>query len=314
MTQLNVQSTFGPALTFWGPSASETQPVIAFVAPGTNQMTLIDPNTNVITPVALIGPPGVGHTIPVICSARPSIATFGNWLVVAWADENGNVNIAGSKDGKVFGDSLSFAFSRLPCAFNTGPCLGHFRNEKSFIGLAIYWIAVGGEIHVTLGTFPNTVPWSPVGTVSTTLIDAPALSTLPQQSNPAEEAEFIAYVLGTQPDGSMVIGGGTALRVLADEGGRAPTNLTHLGPGLAVWYNGGETWIAYTGLDNHLHTFSGTTMPIGPDFPKKYAATSMLAPAIAYAGDGSLWWAWTGTNGNPGFLNFENHNNMQVVG
>jgi hypothetical protein len=202
---LPVKSAFGPSLAFWGSNAPQTNPVLAFVATGTNQVTLIDPFNNAITPVALIGPPGAGQNVPVIASARPSVAAFGNWLVIAWADPNGNVNIAGSLDSKVFGDSLSLSSIRLPCAFNTGPCLGHFRNDSNQeVGLVLAWVGVGGALHYTLGVFPETRPWSPVATVSDTLADSPALATLPQNPNAAEEAQFTGWMAGTQANGALV--------------------------------------------------------------------------------------------------------------
>jgi hypothetical protein len=324
MTILTSRSNFAPALTFFN-----NVPVVAFTAPfasgaTTGQVTLIDPGNNKLTKVALIAPPGADHTpVPVMSSARPSITTFGQWLVFAWADADGVVNIAGTSDGINFGNSVDFTRDRAPCLPGTGPSIGTVVNRTTtFIELVVLWTDSDQNINYKIGSFPDTVPWSPRGRIAETSIDAPGMSSVPQNPNAAEVATaqtFFAWAgtdgLGTLTFSQVAVPGGP------QAGGHVYNNnqnggqdVSKVGPAVAAFPNGGPTTLAYTATSSQLISFSSLTPPplpqlnsnAGSRVRKSYNENSFVSPAIAYAASGSLFWAWTGTDGTPGSLNFAN--------
>ena len=318
---LKAKSSLGPALTFFN-----NAPVIAFISSTDSQLTLTNP-ANEIIPVTLIGPPGSSGRIPVICTARPSIIASGKWLLIAWADTFGRVNIAGSSDGKVFGDVMTFP--TLLCKPGTGPCLGSVVNHvTTFVEIALFWIGINQPhpIHYSVGEFNSRVPWSPVATLSDTSTDTPGISSLQQNPSAAEvvtASTFLAWS-GTDGRGTLtfeqvsVPGGPGSQRHVYDNSQNGGQDVSPVGPAVAAFPNGGPITLAYTGNDNHFRSISSLNPPPLPQSTRNadsrvrqdYADTSFVSPAIAYDDRGSLFWAWTGTDGPPGSLNFQSDASM----
>ena len=312
----SVKSNFAPGLTFWGANASVPGPVIAYVAYENNQMMLVNPyaalNTSSTgTPVALIAPPG-GHDIPVLCSGPPAVAAYLQWLVIAWADINRNINIADSLDGVHFGNSVSWQqWPQLQCMKGTGPCVGFTPDGH----ISVFWVDATGAIRSTVRMMPDSrVPWSPVGTQNDNAIGTPAVTNLPQNYNAAEAANYVQYLAWTRQDGSVV-----------HPLGIVGPNVTQHGPAIASWYNGEQNWLAYTGLDTHFRSLGNAGGALTTQFMKKHSDTSNYSPALAFDPSGSLWWAWTGTDTPqgwtpppgwdgttppPGSMNFQNNVDM----
>ncbi len=72
------------------------------------------------------------------------------------------------------------------------------------------------------------------------------------------------------------------------------SDTSSVAPCLATLSGAEITMLAYTGANGHLYTLSGGNPP---DVRDKLADTSPFAPALAWTNDGTLHWAWTGTDG-----------------
>jgi hypothetical protein len=334
LVPLSISSNFAPSLTFFrnNPNATGGSPVMAYVATN-GVVNLVDPFSNINAgtpgaPVTLIGAPGKGNTT-ITASARPSIIAFDRWLIIAWADMSGRMHIAGSEDGALFGNEVTWP-ATVTCLTGTGPCVTSYLNTTTnHVGLAVLWVAnTGGKpIHYTLGRFPETVPWSPAGNLGNdSSIDSLGASSLPQYPQPAQIATAATYIswAGTDPAGGTLtfgqfVGGGSLdWRQVYDANLTGGQSVSHHGPAVTNVTNGGAITLAYTGTDNHFRAFGSLNPPPLPQFNsnpnsrvrRKYDDTSNFSPALAVADNGALFWAWTGTDGHPGSLNFQNDADM----
>lgn len=212
---LPVRSNVAPSLTwFQNPNdpTGANHPIIAFVAPSNNQVTLIDPNfqitPNTGSPAFLMAGPG-GTDTPVVSAARPSIAAVQSSLYLAWTDMSGVVHLATSPwlNGTPvrFGNEVTISPNSFLSSPSIGPTIGS-ANVGAATSVFLYWITHDGLIAVTANTFPvDARPWSPVTTLSETSFDSVGLTTVPQFPAAAEEAQAVALCLAWVGTGGQTV-------------------------------------------------------------------------------------------------------------
>jgi hypothetical protein len=229
--------------------------------------------------------------------ARPALAVHDGRLFVAWAGTDGNrlINIASSADGRTFTNKVILAESSLAApALISAEQLGPTR-------LTLAWTGTDSQHHLNLlssdhglsaSSFTNKV------ILPDTSVDGPSLSAGEFGLDP-----FLAWTAGFVNFWEVGSGRKHVYDDTPPPGGTRPvgSDTSNVAPYLATLSGAEINILAYTGRNRHLYSLTGGLPPVVRD---KLADTSDFAPALAWANDGTLYWAWTGTD-SAHSLNFQ---------
>jgi hypothetical protein len=236
---------------------------------------------------------------------RPALAVHDGRLFVAWTgtDGIGLINIASSVDGRTFTDKVTLGESSI-----AGPALIS-AEQLGPMRLTVAWTGTDSEHHLNLlssgdgltaSSFTNKV------VLPDTSVDGPSLSAGEFGLDP-----FLAWTAGFVNFWEIGSGRKHVYDDTPPPGDTRPvgSDTSYVAPTLATLSGAEINILAYTGGNQHLYSLTGG---IPPDVRDKLADTSEFAPALAWANDGMLYWAWTGTDGARS-LNFQADADMPRV-
>jgi hypothetical protein len=257
------------------------------------------------TPVMLVLPSGETQTISSL--GRPSVAVFGQVLLLAWTGLDGILNVAQSHDGIEFQGQIS-----LPDKSAFGPCIAAGINSDDFKAVALLaWVGTDGKGTLNVRVSADGSAFGPPIALVETSLDTPAISSITEGSN------YMAWT-GTDEVGTLSF---AELRVEPNPAGNYSAALvgkhnysgdqdggpdfSRSGPALAYTPIGGATALAYRGtLQDHLYFFASgdNTLPPLPQLNKDHGsiqryelqAQSICSPSVAFSAVGDLFWTWIG--------------------